>query len=117
MPLTSWADEHLKKSVFLKDDQKEGKGNEFELLGVVPRPGDDAAQVGAKRIQLRLIFEMPAPIPKTMYIALPGAAVHEDGTTIAYEFDNSDVEPAEAAGTPAPAVGEKADAASKQGAK
>ena len=93
IPLTSWADEKLKKSVFLKDDPREGKGNPpFELLGVVPRPGDDSSQISAKRIQLHLVFEVPATIAKTMYIVLPGAALHADGATIAYKFDASDVE-------------------------
>ena len=48
IPLTSWADEKLKKSVFLKDDPREGMGQTFELLGVVPRAGDDASQVSAQ---------------------------------------------------------------------
>ena len=34
---------------------------------------------------------MPLKMPKTMYVALPGAAVHADGTTIAYQFDTSEV--------------------------
>ncbi len=87
--LTSWADEKLKKAVFLNDD-KEGKGNSFEMLGQVPRSGDDMKAVTKERIQVHLVFELPAKIPETMYIALPGAAFHADGT-IAYQFDKDDV--------------------------
>jgi hypothetical protein len=90
--LTSWADDKLKKAVFLKDDDKEGKGNAFELLGQVPQnPGDDMKSIKKERLQVRLIFEMPAKIPKTMYIALPGAAFHADGSIIAYQIDKDDV--------------------------
>ena len=88
--LTSWADEKLKKSVFLKDDDKEGKGNSFELLGQVAKSGD-MKSITKERIQVHLVFEMPAKIPKTMYIALPGAAFHADGSIIAYQFDQDDV--------------------------
>jgi hypothetical protein len=97
--LTSWADEKLKKAVFLKDDDKEGKGNAFELLGQVPKIGDMKA-VTKERIQVYLVFEMPAKIPKTMYVVLPGAAFHADGSIIAYQFDKDDVvrEPKTAAG-------------------
>jgi hypothetical protein len=88
--LTSWADDKLKKTVFLKDDDKEGKGNAFELLGQVAKTGDMKA-VTKERIQVYLLFELPAKIPKTMYIALPGAAFHADGSIIAYQFDKDDV--------------------------
>ncbi len=88
--LTSWADEKLKKAVFLKDDEKEGKGNTFELLGQVAKSGDMKA-VTKERIQVYLVFEMPAKIPATMYIALPGAAFHADGSIIAYQFEKDDV--------------------------
>jgi hypothetical protein len=88
--LTSWADEKLKKAVFLKDDDKEGKGNSFELLGQAAKSGDMKA-VTKERIQVYLVFEMPAKIPKTMYVALPGAAFHADGSIIAYQFDKDDV--------------------------
>lgn len=90
--LTSWADEKLRKAVFLKDDEKEGKGNSFELLGQVPqKKGEDMKAVTKDRIQVHLVFEMPAKIPATMYIALPGAAFHADGSIIAYQFDKDDV--------------------------
>jgi hypothetical protein len=92
IPLTSWADDKQKKSVFLQDDPREGRGNNFALLGVVPRAGDDPTQVSDKRIQLHLVFEMPAPIPKSMYLVLPGAALGAPGATIAYQFDANDVE-------------------------
>jgi hypothetical protein len=111
IPLTSWADEKLKKAVFLKDDEKEGKGNTFELLGQVPKPGDDTSAIGSERIQVRLAFEMPAKIPKTMYVALPGAAFGANGTTIAYQFDKDDVGKEK----PSASAGEKTDA--KEGAK
>jgi hypothetical protein len=107
--LTSWADEKLKKAVFLTDD-KEGKGNSFELLAQVPKIGDMKA-VTKERIQVQLIFEMPAEIPKTMYIALPGAAFHADGATIAYQFDKDDVGPEPKTATGAAAGGERAQAA------
>ena len=42
--LTSWADEKLKKSVLLKDDEQEGKGNTYELLGLVPPPATTPAR-------------------------------------------------------------------------
>jgi hypothetical protein len=119
VPLTSWADEKLKKAVFLKDDDKEGKGNTFELLGQVPRPGDDVSAVGTERIQVRLIFEMPAKIPNTMYIALPGAAFGADGTMIAYQFGKDDVgneKPSSSAAAPKPEAG-KPDGGQKEGAK
>lgn len=99
IPLTSWGDEKLRKSVFLKDGPREGAGNNFELLGVVPRPGDDATKVSDKRIQVHLVFEMPAPIPKTMYLVLPGAALGAPGATIAYQFDAGDVEGVPSAGS------------------
>jgi hypothetical protein len=114
--LTSWADEKLKKAVYLNDD-KAGKGISFELLGQVPqKQGEDTKAVRKERIQVHLVFEMPAKIPKTMYIALPGAAFHADGSTIAYQFDKEDVgRPPKAAG--GAAGGEKAQAVADGGTK
>ena len=81
----------MKKSVYLNDD-KEGKGNSFELLGQVPpKKGENLKAVTKDRIQVRLVFEMPASIPKTMYLALPGAVFHADGSTIAYQFEKDEV--------------------------
>jgi hypothetical protein len=120
VPLLSWADDKLKKSVFLKDDDKEGKGTNFELLGVVPRAGDDASQIAVgKRVQLHLIFELPVKFAKMMYLALPGAAIHADGTIIAYEFETSDFvgDASKAADPAAPASAASAGAGHKQGAK
>jgi hypothetical protein len=99
--LTSWADEKLKKAVYLSDS-KEGKGVPYELIAQVPKIGDMKA-VTKERIQVYLVFEMPAAIPKTMYVALPGAALHFDGATIAYKFNDDDVhrEPKPAAGAAA----------------
>ena len=115
--LTSWADEKLKKAVFLKDDDKEGKGNSFELLGQVPqKKGEDMKAVTKDRIQVHLVFEMPAKIPATMYIALPGAAFHADGAIIAYQFEKDDIgrAPSAAAGA---ATGDGAQAAANGGRK
>ena len=68
-----------------------GHGADVRAAGRSTRAGDDASQVSAKRIQLHLIFEVPATIAKTMYIVLPGAALGAAGEKIAYKFDAGDV--------------------------
>ena len=88
---TSWADEHLKKLVLLKDDKAEGKGNSYEFLGLVVKSGEVPKAITEKRVQIRLVFELPGKMPKDMYLALPGAAVHAEGTTIGYQFGKSDI--------------------------
>ena len=89
--LTSWADEKLEKQVLLKDSNQPDKGNTFLLLGQVLKSGESMKEITEKRIQVYLIFEMPTRFPPKMYVVLPGAAFHVDGTVIGYEFSKSDV--------------------------
>jgi hypothetical protein len=82
---TPWDDPQIKKDVLLNDG-KDGKGNKFEFLGLVFKDGDDAKAVAKKRVQVRLVFELPAKLSKPLYLALPTSALHVDGPMIAYEL-------------------------------
>jgi len=85
-----WDDATIKDDVSLTDD-KDGKGNRFVFQGQVFREGEDAKAVAKQRIQVRLVFELPAPIPKAMYLALPAAAFRVEGPMIGYTFSPSEI--------------------------
>jgi hypothetical protein len=83
---TGWDDPQVKKDVLLRDD-KDGKGNTYDFLGQVFKEGDDAKAIAKHRIQVRLIFELPAKLAKPIYLALPASALHVEGPMIAYKLE------------------------------
>ena len=85
-----WDDVKIKDDVLLRDD-KDGKDVPFVFLGQAFREGEDAKAAAKQRIQVHLVFELPEPLPKAMYLALPVAAFHAEGPSIGYKFGPDEI--------------------------